>query len=128
MEELRRKSTSDFTRRNFLAHTSALGASWLFAPPRAALADPPPETGRIRLVKNPAICLAPEYVAEDLLRAEGFSEVAYTDIEDLDAVGMLEANRADMTVASAPDFLPFVEAGNLVVASLGCMEDATSFS
>jgi NitT/TauT family transport system substrate-binding protein len=117
--ELSRKGTSDFTRRSFLAQTSALGASWLFAPSKAALADPLPETERIRLVRNPAICLAPEYVAEDLLRVEGFSQVQYADIEDLGAVRMLEANHADMTVASAPDFLPFVEAGTSAVALAG---------
>jgi len=34
-------------------------------------------------------------------------------------VNMLEAGRADVTVASAPDFLPFVEAGSPVVALAG---------
>ena len=34
----------------------------------------PPETSAIRLIKIPGICIAPQYVAEDLLRAEGFNE------------------------------------------------------
>ena len=46
---------------------------------RASLADEgPPETTTIRLRPViPAICIAPQYVAEDLLRAEGFTDIRY---------------------------------------------------
>jgi NitT/TauT family transport system substrate-binding protein len=37
----------------------------------------PPETTTIRLAKNPAICIAPQYVVSDLLSAEGFANVVY---------------------------------------------------
>jgi NitT/TauT family transport system substrate-binding protein len=37
----------------------------------------PPETTTIRLAKNPAICIAPQYVVSDLLTAEGFANVVY---------------------------------------------------
>jgi NitT/TauT family transport system substrate-binding protein len=40
-------------------------------------ADPKPETTRIRLVQTHGMCQAPQYVAEELLRAEGFTEVQY---------------------------------------------------
>ena len=40
-------------------------------------AEPPPETTRIRLIQIPNICKAPQYVAEELLRCEGFTEVHY---------------------------------------------------
>ena len=42
-----------------------------------AATEPPPETNRIRLNKIRSICLAPAYVAEALLRAEGFTDVQY---------------------------------------------------
>ena len=45
-----------------------------------AAAEPPPETTKIRLVRVPAICLAPEYLAEELLRLEGFTDVEYVEI------------------------------------------------
>ena len=61
----------------FLANTSALGAGSLLGLPRTAASEPPLETRRIRLVHAPAICLAPQYLAEDLLRLEGFSDVEY---------------------------------------------------
>ena len=43
----------------------------------AAVAEPPPETTRVRLGSVPSICLSPQYVAEDLLRAEGFTDIRY---------------------------------------------------
>ena len=64
-------------RRRFLAGLTAAGAASLVGAPTRALAEPPPETTRIRLAKIPSICVAPQYVAEELLRAEGFTEVDY---------------------------------------------------
>ena len=43
-----------------------------------AAAEPPPETTTIRLLKAAdTICVAPQYVAEELLRGEGFTDVRY---------------------------------------------------
>jgi len=45
---------------------------------RASLADePPPEVTTVRLPQTANICLAPGYIAEELLRAEGFTEIRY---------------------------------------------------
>ena len=44
---------------------------------QSANAEPPPETTRIRLLKFPSICIAPVFVAEVLLRAEGFTDISY---------------------------------------------------
>jgi NitT/TauT family transport system substrate-binding protein len=63
------------SRRDFLAGLSAAGAASAFGP-RAALADErPPETTAIRLLRDPNICFAPLDIAEDLLRAEGFTDI-----------------------------------------------------
>jgi NitT/TauT family transport system substrate-binding protein len=70
------------SRRHFLAKTSALGAALLVGLPCTAAAEPPPETTRIRLTATPAICLAPQYVAEALLKAEGFTDVQYVKLEN----------------------------------------------
>lgn len=40
-------------------------------------AEPPPEITKLRIVREPSICIAPQYVAEELLRAEGFVDVEY---------------------------------------------------
>ena len=66
------------TRREFLRRLGAAGVAGIAGiESRSALAEPPPETTRIRLAKVPSICLAPQYVAEDLLRAEGFTDISY---------------------------------------------------
>jgi hypothetical protein len=65
------------SRRDFLFHASAVGVASLFGLPRFAHAEPPPEVGTIRIVRTPALCFAPQFLAEELLRLEGFSEVEY---------------------------------------------------
>ena len=65
-------------RRALLRTSGAVVATTLVGWPwRSAVAEPPPETSRIRFAKVPSICVAPQYVAEDLLRAEGFSDISY---------------------------------------------------
>jgi NitT/TauT family transport system substrate-binding protein len=64
-------------RRRFLASLSATGAAGILGA-RATLADQaPPETTTIRLGRLPNLCLAPQYAAEELLRAEGFTDIRY---------------------------------------------------
>jgi NitT/TauT family transport system substrate-binding protein len=67
-------------RRRFLATLSLAGAAGLVGAPRTLRAEPPPETTTIRLAKIPGICLAPQYAAEELLRAEGFSDIRYVEV------------------------------------------------
>jgi NitT/TauT family transport system substrate-binding protein len=64
------------SRRDFLTTLSVAGAINALGA-RAPLAEEPPEVTTIRIRHDPAICVAPQYVAEDLLRAEGFTEIRY---------------------------------------------------
>jgi len=88
-------------RRRFLTNTSAWGAAALLGLPRTAASEPPPETRRIRLVHDPAICLAPQYLAEDLLRLEGFSEIEYVKDENVWGLRQIAEDRADVTMWDA---------------------------
>ena len=66
------------SRRRFLGGLTLAGTAGLLGlSPKPVLAEPPPETRRIRLVQIPGIWMAPQYVAEALLRSEGFTEVSY---------------------------------------------------
>src|SRR5215475_803392 len=95
--------------------------------PRSVAAEPPPETTRIRLVQIPSICQAPSYVAEELLRSEGFTEVYYlkktgtTDIETA-----LASGEADINGHFAAPLLLRLEAGDPIVIlgglHIGCFE------
>ena len=68
-----------WSRREFVNGLSLAGTAGLVglrAGPAAA--EPPPETTTIRLMKaGDTICVAPQYVAEELLRGEGFTDVRY---------------------------------------------------
>jgi len=68
------------TRRRFLASAAAVGVAGL-VDARPLHAEPPPETTTVRIAKytGPSVCDAPKYVAAELLRAEGFSDVRYVE-------------------------------------------------
>ena len=91
------------TRRNFLAGVSAAGAAG-FPGSRRALADEgPPETTTLRLRREPGfICSAPTYVAEDLLRAEGFTDIRYVPAQaGLSVTHMISRGDIDFTLFTA---------------------------
>jgi NitT/TauT family transport system substrate-binding protein len=88
-----------WTRRQFLGTAALTGtAALLGRQPTAIAAEPPLETTRIRLVQTPSMCQAPQYVAEELLRGEGFTEIEYIkkdgpyDIADALASGEVDIN------------------------------------
>ncbi len=108
-------------RRDFLRWvSSAAGAGLVGLRPRPADAEPPPETPRIRLVRESSICLAPVYVAEELLKAEGFSDVQYVPLEGTLGTGeMLGAGKADVGSDAAPALILNLEAGQPIVMFSG---------
>jgi len=68
------------TRRRFLATLSSLGIAGLIGSETASAQEAPPEVTTIHLTKLPGICIAPQYVAEELLKIEGFSDVQYIEV------------------------------------------------
>jgi len=60
-------------RRRFISGLAASGAASFARIPLALPAEGPLETTAVRIVKSPAICIAPQYISEELLRAEGFT-------------------------------------------------------
>jgi NitT/TauT family transport system substrate-binding protein len=70
------------SRRHFLASASLAVAAGAFGA-RDSLADEgPPETTTIRLAYYSNNCLAPLLLAEDLLRAEGFTDIQYVSVPE----------------------------------------------
>jgi NitT/TauT family transport system substrate-binding protein len=114
-------------RRQFLAGLSAAGAAGLLGARTPLAAEPPPEVTTIRFTKIPGICLAPQYVAEALLLAEGFEEVRYVAAEP--GFGLSEAvarGEVDFTQQFAPLLVIPMDAREplTVVAGvhIGCFE------
>ena len=67
-------------RRDFLlaaGATASAGVIWSSQRPRAQAQEAPPETTRIRLAKTPSLCVMPQYVVDELLAAEGVTQVDY---------------------------------------------------
>jgi NitT/TauT family transport system substrate-binding protein len=65
------------TRRRFLTMLPLAGATGLMRASRALATEAALETTTVRFTKESAICGAPQYVAEELLRAEGFTDIHY---------------------------------------------------
>lgn len=107
------------SRRVFLGQASAVGAAAMLGLNSPARAEPPPETKKIRLVHSPAICLAPQYLAEELLRLEGFSEVEYVEISATTVYPALVDGRADLTQSAAPDLVAGLDSSSDVIALTG---------
>jgi len=112
------------TRRRFLA-TLSLGAAAGLVPVRRAVAEGPLETTSVRLVNDHSICIAPEYVADDLLRAEGFTDIRYVEApgsRQFDAFLRGELDFANFLGAS----IPLIETGAPIVVlagiNIGCFE------
>lgn len=69
------------SRRTFLSTLTAGGAAAALGARPSLSAEEPPETATVRLAKIPAVCLAPQYIAEELLHAEGLKDVRYVDAD-----------------------------------------------
>jgi len=63
------------TRRQLLATLSMAVPAAVLPIRRVAALEPPPETTTVRLEKLPVICFAPQYVCDEMLRAEGFTDI-----------------------------------------------------
>src|SRR5215468_2783730 len=100
------------SRRRFLRGITLAGTGGLLGlRPTLVTAEPPPETTRIRLVHDPSICVTPQYLAEELLRADGFTEVQYVEATDGSGAKMVAAGAADMMMEFGFVFITRIDAG-----------------
>ena len=72
------ENSKGWSRREFLGAAALAGVgSFLGLPSNTRSGEPQLEITSLKLLEIPALCWAPQYVAEELLRAEGFSRVQY---------------------------------------------------
>jgi NitT/TauT family transport system substrate-binding protein len=109
------------SRREFLSTLAGAAAAGLVGlPPRPAGAEPPPETTKITMVRLKGICLSPQYVAADLLRAEGFTEVRYVEAQGTEGIEKaLASGDADINGHYAAPLILRLEAGDPIVILAG---------
>jgi NitT/TauT family transport system substrate-binding protein len=115
------------SRRDFLGMASGAATAGLVGVSVARAAEPPPETTRIRLLRIPSTCHTPQYLAEDLLRSEGFSHVEYVSrASSADIAPALAAGEADINMNFAGPVLLNLDAGHPIVVlagvHVGCFE------
>ena len=115
------------SRRGFLAGFSASVAAGLVGSAQPAFAEPPPEVTRLRLPKIPSVCMAPTYVAEELLYAEGFTEVTYVETQAGLAESMDTASgKIDISQIFIPPAIAAIDQGHrltlLAGVHPGCFE------
>ena len=103
------------------------GAAALLPSSAAITADGRLETTSVRLVQDPSSCLAPQYVAEELLRAEGFTDVSYIEVpSDSQDQEMIARGKADFALDFALKFVTAIDAGDPITVlsgvHIGCFE------
>ena len=107
------------TRRDVLRGVA--GAAWLLgSPPGHASGEPPPETTRIKLIEISGICIAPQYVAKDLLHNEGFTDVQYFQAAaGIATAKALAAGSADISLNFVAPNIIQMAAGDPIVLLAG---------
>jgi NitT/TauT family transport system substrate-binding protein len=114
------------SRRRFLAALSSAGAAGLMGASRSAAEDGPPETTSIRLSKNASICTAPQFVAEELLRAEGFTDIRFVETPLEGMSTQLTRGELDFASAFSPQFLTAIDRSAAITVvggqHIGCFE------
>jgi NitT/TauT family transport system substrate-binding protein len=129
MKEIRMNNhkSSRWSRREFLKTAALAGSGTLLGLQSDAFAaEPPLETKRIRLVSVPGVCVAPQYVSEELLRVEGFTDVQYVKIKLDELYKAFASGAVDISMAFVPPFIVQIEAGEPILllggVHAGCYE------
>jgi NitT/TauT family transport system substrate-binding protein len=117
-----------WSRREFLCGASLAGtAAVLGFAAESAVAEPAPETTRLRLVQIPTICQAPQYVAEEFLRGEGFTDLQYVKKKGTTGIEMaLASGEVDINMHFAAPTVIRLDSGDPIVVlaggHIGCFE------
>ena len=113
------------SRRRFLATLSLAGGVGLVPPQPALAGEGAPEITSVRIQKSPSICNAPRYVAQELLRAEGFTDIRYVSVPS-DAYQAFTRGDFDFITDFAPLCVNAIDQALLYWP--GCMLAASSYS
>jgi NitT/TauT family transport system substrate-binding protein len=114
------------SRRRFMATLSSAGAMGVIGGGNSFAEESPPETTTIRLIQNAGICVAPQYVADELLRAEGFTEIQYIMRSPAVMAEAIGRGEVDLSLHFAALLIPAIDAGEAITVlggvHVGCFE------
>ena len=113
-------------RRDFLGVSSMAAAAGLVGGSRSVAQEAPPEITTVRLANTGTICVAPQYVAGELLRIEGFKDVQYPVRPPAVLSSAIARGEVDFSLHFSPPSILAIEAGEpiTIVAGVhvGCFE------
>lgn len=109
------------SRRRFVQDLALAGAAGVLGYGRELLAaGPPPETKRLRIaLSTTGTCWAPQYVAEEMLRAEGFSDLRYVPGASGQVYTGIAAGEIDLSMAFIAPFIVQADSSGQVVMLAG---------
>jgi NitT/TauT family transport system substrate-binding protein len=114
------------SRRRFLATLSSAGAAGLIGAPNSSAQDGRLETTTVRLGEIPGICVAPQYVAKELLKTEGFADVQYVELGTASIYPAFASGKIDISMAFVAPFIVQLDANAPIVllggVHAGCFE------
>jgi len=95
-------------------------------PPGHASAEPAPETTRLRIAHSPSICVAPQYIVGELLKAEGFSDIKYVKMTTAGISKALASGEIDVSMHFVGPLVIQLDAGDPITVlggvHVGCFE------
>jgi NitT/TauT family transport system substrate-binding protein len=113
------------TRRDLLR--SVAGTVGLLGwPPGRASGEPPPETTRLRIAQQPSICVAPQFIVAELLKAEGFTDIKYVKVTIAGISKALASGEVDVSMHFVAPLVMQLDAGDPITVlggvHVGCFE------
>jgi len=110
------------TRRRFLGDAALVGAAGILLPRRRVWAvEPTLETTTVRLEKSAALCIAPQYLVEELLRADGFTDIRYIEGSPPGVTERVAQGIVDFQTIYAPNFITAIDRGEQITLLTGVM-------
>jgi NitT/TauT family transport system substrate-binding protein len=111
------------TRRRFLGTAASAGFACMLPSLGVPAAEPDLETTTVKLPRSPAICTMPQMVTEQLLRAEGFTDIRYIDVPPPTTEPVARGD-VDFMVNYASNFIVDIDRGDastmLAGVHVGC--------
>ena len=114
-------------RRRFLATLTAASTAGLIGPPSSKAQEGRLETTSIRIAKIAGICVVPTYIADELLRAEGFTDIRYVEtVAGTPSALATASGEIDFTTNFSPPLIVAIDAGEPITivggVHVGCFE------
>ena len=115
-------------RREFACGLALATATSLGVRPAPLAAEPLPETTKLKLnIQRGGVCVVPKYVADDLLRSEGFVDIEYRTEDTFSGrMKLLASGGIDVDITFAAPLIIRIDAGEPILilagAHAGCLE------